>query len=169
MGWLDFLRRRQKPGFERVTQVEVSARSRNGATVRALESSKKGAARSQSVAPPRRTERAAGSVGFAVVAPKNGATEQELREIGRRLQAWREENPQVGEVIGLEQLLAGQWPETDCGHFALPVPPYTEKVALVFVAREAANEATRLELKACLRGCAISMLVDPGYYRSINA
>jgi hypothetical protein len=107
-------------------------------------------------------------VPFAVIAPGRRAAEEELREIGRRLKEWQEADPRVTKIIGLEQLLAGQSPETPAWHFMLPMPPDTEQVALVFVAGEAAIESTTKELEARLRGCPIGMLVSPDYYSAIN-
>jgi tetratricopeptide (TPR) repeat protein len=64
----------------------------------------------------------AGPVPFAVISPSE-AGEDELREIGRRLKTWQEADPHVTEIIGLEQMLAGQPPETPAWHFMLPMPP----------------------------------------------
>jgi len=110
---------------------------------------------------------AAGPVPFAVISPGK-ADEAGLREIGRRLKAWQEEDRRVADIIGLEQLLAGRPPETPAWHFMLPMPPDTEQVALVFVAREAATEVTTRELEARLQGCSIGMLVSPEHYSAIS-
>ena len=109
-----------------------------------------------------------GPVPFAVVSPGE-ACEGDLREIGRRLKAWQDADSRVLEIIGLEQLLAGQFPETPAWYLMLSTPPETERVALVLVSWEAATEATTDELTVRLRGCPVGMIVSPDYYRAINS
>jgi hypothetical protein len=109
---------------------------------------------------------AAGQAAFAVVLPGT-ETADGLRQIGQCLLGWQLENPRVGEIVGLQQLLTGQPPVTLDWHFGGTVSLYPARVALVYVDAEAANESTGRELEACLRDCSIGMVVSPEYWTHI--
>src|SRR5262245_8433763 len=73
-------------------------------------------------------------VAFAVVVPNGSSDESELKAIGERLRRWHSANDFVRRIIGVERLLRGEFPETPAHLFGLPIPPLTERVALVYVA-----------------------------------
>jgi hypothetical protein len=107
-------------------------------------------------------------VAFAVVVPKGISSEQELKAIGQRLQVWKSENDFVRRILGLELLLEGRFPETPAHLFWLPMPPWVEKVALVYVPLGADTEQTAEGLNRALDGLSVAMVVSPAYYSQIN-
>jgi hypothetical protein len=107
-------------------------------------------------------------VAFAVVVPKGSSGESELRTIGERLQRWQSAHDFVRRIIGLDRLVRGEFPETPAELFWLPIPPLTERVALVYVAPAANSEQTGASLKRALDGLSVAMVVSPAYYSQIN-
>ena len=107
---------------------------------------------------------AEGEAAFAVVAPRAGATPQELEDVGLRLPAWGA----ATRVLGLDELLAGRPPATPAHLLLLPSPPWTEPVALVYVEAGAADERLGRALAAALDGAAIALVVSPAYYSMMN-
>jgi hypothetical protein len=107
-------------------------------------------------------------VAFAVVVPKGSSGESELKTIGEELQRWQSSHDFVQRIIGLDQLLRGKFPETPADLFWLPIPPFTEKVALVYVAPAANDERTGASLNQALDGLSVAMVVSPAYYSQIN-
>lgn len=111
---------------------------------------------------------AGGEVAFAVVVPKGSSGEAELRAIGEHLQRWQSAHGFVRRIIGLDQLLRGEFPETPADLFWLPSPPPTERVALVYVDPAANDERTNVSLSRALAGLPVAMVVSPAYYAQIN-
>jgi hypothetical protein len=107
-------------------------------------------------------------IAFAVVVPKGSSSEAELKAIGEQLQHWKSAKDFVRRIIGIEQLLRGDFPETPADLFWLPIPPLTEKVALVYPTRAANCEQTGASLSQALGGLSVAMVVSPAYYSQIN-
>jgi hypothetical protein len=107
-------------------------------------------------------------VAFAVVVPKGSSDASELRTIGERLRLWQTANDFVRRIIGIDQLLRGEFPETPADLFWLPTPPPTEMVALVYVAPAANNQQTVASLNFAIDGSSVAMVVSPAYYSQIN-
>jgi hypothetical protein len=107
-------------------------------------------------------------IAFAVVVPKGSSGEAELKAIGEQLQQWKSANDFVRDILGIEQLLRGEFPETPAYLFWLPIPPATEKVALVYVTLSANTEQTGASLSQALDGLSVAMVVSPAYYSQIN-
>ncbi len=107
-------------------------------------------------------------VAFAVVVPKESSGESELKAIGEQLQDWQSAHDLVRRILGIEQLVRGEFPETPADLFWLPIPPFTEKVALVYVAPAANSEQTGASLSQALDGLSVAMVVSPAYYSHIN-
>jgi hypothetical protein len=107
-------------------------------------------------------------VAFAVVVPEQSSDQLQLQAIGEQLQRWQSVNGFVRRIIGLDQLLQGEFPETPAELFGLPIPPFTEKVALVYVAPAANGQQTGASLSRALDGLSVAMVVSPAYYSQIN-
>jgi hypothetical protein len=107
-------------------------------------------------------------VAFAVVVPKGSSGESELKAIGEQLQGWQSAHDFARRIIGIDQLLRGEFPETPAELFWLPVPPFTERVALVYVAPAANSEQTGASLNQALDGLSVAMVVSPAYYSQVN-
>jgi hypothetical protein len=107
-------------------------------------------------------------IAFAVVVPKGSSSEPELKAIGEQLQRWQSAHDFVRRIIGIDHLLRGEFPETPADWFWLPIPPLTERVALVYVAPAANDERTGARLIQALDGLSVAMVVSPAYYSQIN-
>ncbi|MFL5328859.1 MAG: hypothetical protein ACJ8C4_08070 [Gemmataceae bacterium] len=107
-----------------------------------------------------------GPVAFAVLVPGTSDPMQ-LRAIGERLRDWKASNPKVGEITALEQMLAGQLPQTSSCEMGLSSPPDNETASVICVDVTIANPATAMELNSWLHNCAIGMLVSLQYYQVI--
>lgn len=107
-------------------------------------------------------------IAFAVVAPKGSSCESELKAIGEQLRRWQAAHDFVRRIIGLDQLLRGEFPETPAYLLYLPIPPDAERVALVHVVPAASNEQTAASLNQALKGLSVAMVVSPAYYSQIN-
>jgi hypothetical protein len=105
---------------------------------------------------------------FAVVIPRGSSDAEELKAIGEQLQVWQAGNGIVRRILGLDQLLEGHFPETPGYLFGLPMPPMTERVALVYVVPSANNEQTGASLNQALEGLSVAAVVSPAYYSQIN-
>ncbi len=107
-------------------------------------------------------------IDFAVVVPKWSSGEAELKAIGEQLRRWQSAHDFVRRIIGIDQLLRGEFPETPADLFLLPIPPFTERVALVYVAPAANSEQTAANLNQALDGLSVAMVVSPAYYSQIS-
>jgi hypothetical protein len=107
-------------------------------------------------------------IAFAVVVPKGSSDESELRAIGVQLLCWQSAHDFVRRIIGLDQLVRGEFPETPADLLWLSSPPFTERVALVYVAPAANDEDTGASLNQALDGLSIATVLSPAYYTLIN-
>jgi hypothetical protein len=122
---------------------------------------------------------------FAVVAPKAGTTEQDLRKIGLALHTWKSEHHFVRDILGLEAMLEGRLPESLSAELGLPIlfeswsgeategssrtPVLREydNVALISVDTAAATQRTFDELGIALKHLPVEVY-SPDYYTYLN-
>ena len=110
-----------------------------------------------------------GPVQLACIFTAADATEDALREIGRRLKTWKEQDARVHIICGLQDLLDGRAPRTPSIYFELPQRPgQFEPLGLVCAVNADVMKETARTLIQVLKGCPEVRLVDPDLYFLIN-
>lgn len=113
-----------------------------------------------------------GEVAFAVI-QVTSTDETAIRGLGERLWTWKESNPEVNRIIGLQQMLEGHSPETATYYFGFPeseADPESrfEPAALVMVKVEPVEGTLAAGLVKLIEGSGVASVTSYIQYCYMN-